>query len=651
MARWKRALTTRPASTAASVPAAKVSAFDLDLLIDAPSSNQLTTRPAAARPTLAPVAVKFQSTFTDSNHASPVEPPAVPPKDVSGLHPVVEDAEEEERGPQPDIGGVEANDDIPEPVVEPAEELVEPAEPEADVEPEPESPPSSAPPTLYNQHTQRPTFDDAPSYRSSLASSRFSYHSQGSDDYYAAPPVASGSTSLERPSNTSNPSWRRLQASNDVDFSDYSDSDEEQPAAVSKKLKQAKRMPRRGEFELVRRSESFSSFGEPERSSVASTSSVERSQDKFLEPIALQGWHLEAMADDLSDGEASGDRDAALRRIEGQVDPNYERAKNHKAEGWVQQIREQQAAGITWHTSRGGGGHDSDDEDYGEQQESTLLNADPDTVPSDTEDSGDANDANELLVPSADFDGDAATPLAERPPTMQSGTTLVSSSSGSETKPSVDGSVASDMLGSRAHLPPQSPALTSGHTSPPIKSPLLKKVALPGRMTYRRSFVLDFPSLVLAEHFSMIDRELFLAIKFEELTMESLLHMSEEANVLDWSQFLKERVAAKAQGAYSPITASLIAVRARFNLLASFVTSEILVAHPQDRAHVHSKFLRIAWVSLTSVSKCNSNVLMLFLESAADQQLRDSCRSHARPPEQVGRTCDAAALPASTGLR
>ena len=40
-------------------------------------------------------------------------------------------------------------------------------------------------------------------------------------------------------------------------------------------------------------------------------------------------------------------------------------------------------------------------------------------------------------------------------------------------------------------------------------------------------------------------------------------------------------------------------VRGRFNLLANFVLSEIVLTHPSERAVVINKFIRLAWVRIS----------------------------------------------------
>lgn len=110
------------------------------------------------------------------------------------------------------------------------------------------------------------------------------------------------------------------------------------------------------------------------------------------------------------------------------------------------------------------------------------------------------------------------------------------------------------------------------------------------------SFVLNYRSETLIQHLSMIDRELFLNISFQELITSHVIGSAEDANVLDWAQFLRDRARLTAEGRGGSKTSALTAVRGRFNLLANFVTSEIVLTHPSERAMVINKFIRLAWV-------------------------------------------------------
>ncbi|OBZ74987.1 hypothetical protein A0H81_05410 [Grifola frondosa] len=93
----------------------------------------------------------------------------------------------------------------------------------------------------------------------------------------------------------------------------------------------------------------------------------------------------------------------------------------------------------------------------------------------------------------------------------------------------------------------------------------------------------------------MIDRELFLNLNFEELVSPQSIGTAADANILDWGQFLRERARLKAEGRSGQSTNGLTVVRGRFNLIANFVLSEIVLTHPSERAMVINKFIRLAW--------------------------------------------------------
>ncbi|KAJ3527983.1 hypothetical protein NM688_g8053 [Phlebia brevispora] len=152
------------------------------------------------------------------------------------------------------------------------------------------------------------------------------------------------------------------------------------------------------------------------------------------------------------------------------------------------------------------------------------------------------------------------------------------------------------------------PSTSTGTGSPSVELPPLPLSTLgdprlftPPEKKYskHRSFILSHKSDVLANHFAMIDRELFLHLKFEELVSQDYVNTTDDLNVLDWAQYLRERARMRAEG-HKPNDLNLI--RSRFNLMANFVASEIVLTNPGDRLMIHSKFVRIAWKSYSSKS-------------------------------------------------
>lgn len=403
--------------------------------------------------------------------------------------------------------------------------------------------------------------------------------------------------------------------------------------------------------------ESRNSFASSSRSSAA------ESDGGPTLGATIEQWQVNAIIDSLTDDEGGGDVDAALRRLEGQISHGETKTKRTKVDGWVRQIRERLAAGdygeepSRFPTSD----NDSEEEDYGEARrsvasaESMILNGRDDGqspnasfVPLEIPPGG-----TELEIP-AELGGDAVTPVADK-------THLVKSPLMKKVgeKPVVEEAIPPEILHSRLSVseqPPATPAMhLIGSSSSNIGSPAVHLPIPPTPSGVRRahkSWIMDFSAQTLAEHFAMIDRELFTAIKFEEIIAQDALTSPEEANVLDWAQFLGERARAKAARQFGLKTSSLVAVRARFNLVAKFVISEILLTHPSARGHVFSKFVRIAYVSVIVLGTyLVPNLVFSFTESAGYEQLQHTGRHHGRTPKRIHQEVYETVLGTGVGAR
>ena len=160
-----------------------------------------------------------------------------------------------------------------------------------------------------------------------------------------------------------------------------------------------------------------------------------------------------------------------------------------------------------------------------------------------------------------------------------------------EAKPILEDAVPLEILQSRV---PSEVVIPSPYPASSLKSKFASAVdVVPPRV--HKSYLLSYRAEVLAQHFAMIDRELFMGIKFEELVLDDWISC-EEVNVLDWAQYLKDRARWKAEHRCPEKTSALAAVRARFNLVSNFTVSEIVLTQPSERRLVFGKFLRIAWV-------------------------------------------------------
>ncbi|PIL25964.1 hypothetical protein GSI_11718 [Ganoderma sinense ZZ0214-1] len=409
----------------------------------------------------------------------------------------------------------------------------------------------------------------------------------------------------------------------DLDLSDLS-SDEHMELSPPPGLglkKATRKLPTRRDFEFVRQSmSSVSSMGIRTResmlsqggSSVVSSSSEvdpDAADSAAMQGGPLQAWQINAILDSLSDEEESGDVETALRRLEGQINQDKVKEKQTKVDQWIQSMHQRQADGRFGRESEGSGS----DEDYGEVERRRF--------------SGDS--VQEIKVgmsatsPQAGSRRSSFTSVSQVPSASQSTTVLPSTNATSpehlsidtlqtpsdqgdeadaltpltEARPFVEDAVPIEILQSRVESRP-----STSHGSPSKDSRVAQQLgnippppSIPSSLRRHHSFVLNYRAETLMQHLSMIDRELFISISFEELITWHSIGEAEDANVLDWSHFLRERARLKAEGRSGSKTSALMVVRGRFNLLANFVLSEIVLTHPSERAAVINKFIRLAW--------------------------------------------------------
>lgn len=412
--------------------------------------------------------------------------------------------------------------------------------------------------------------------------------------------------SLGTPIPRNHQSFPDIVSIDDLDYlSDTSDGSE---PAQPPGLRSMKRLPNRRDFEFVRRSvDSVSSMGIISRASVALSEHPDSARSSFSSPRGALGsqlhqWQVNAIIDDLSgDEDIPGDAEAALRRLEGQINQKQQKQKELKVNGWVRTIQERMAAGdfrdeqprFPLDDSDGSGS----DEDYGAQRKSDDADEEDVTIslPRSSLDS-----SNGAIIPDASLMSDAVTPTPRQTThPINAPHTQSPHAPSAEAKPKVDEAVPEEILLSRIPSRPSTSDGPSAKSSPgqprsPQTAYSLHKT--PGNMpVVHRSFVLYFRAEKLAAHFALIEREIFLGIKFEELVSEQWMASMDETDVRDWMQFLRDRrrkVELRGRGKVSVLSAA----RARFNLVANFVVSEIALTNPHDRVYVVSKFIRIAWV-------------------------------------------------------
>ncbi|PBK69541.1 ras GEF [Armillaria solidipes] len=398
-----------------------------------------------------------------------------------------------------------------------------------------------------------------------------------------------------------------------IDELDLSDTSSEHatggPASPPGLRKPLRKLPLRRDFEFVRRSESVSSMGIISHESMASesgASSAASSASGAGLGGQIQQWQVNALVDSLSEDGEAGDVEDALRRLEGQINPKRQQEKASKVDGWVKTMQARMATGdyedeeppFSDEDIIDGEADEDDDSEGGEDETGGLRS------PSDSTDAASIassyTDAEQFLAgsPTADV---VTTPIATQASHSIPSPGESSSQRSPQAKPAPEDAVPLEILQSR--MPNDLPSASSSNTAVVSSAssntlsatlPRSSKFAPHEVPRSHKSFILSYTAESLAQHFGMIDRELFVSIKFEELILDDWIGRENEVDVLDWAQYLKDRARWKAEGRFPEKTSALAAVRARFNLMANFTVSEVVLTPPIERLKVVAKFLKIA---------------------------------------------------------
>ncbi|OCH90843.1 ras GEF [Obba rivulosa] len=553
LGRWKRVLHTRTPTRMSLSPYLDISAFDVeasetgDLLLVRGGVEQYLKWVESQ---MSPLAGSISPT------SSPPKLPALPP-----LHFETPAIPEEPRQTPSD-------GDTPEPQVEPHEA---PAEHEPPVE-------EAIKAAIHNPISTVPSYADDEDTSSRKETLRSQYESSSPGTPYLRTP------------------GRRLDivSIDDLDLSDLS-SDDDLVSPMQGNLKRSqRRLPTRRDFEFIQRS-----LDDVTRDSIMSgdTSSVLSSSSAAPElggPI--QQWQVTALVDSLSDEEEAGDAEAALRRLEGQINQDRQRAKESKVNQWVQSIQRRKHGHF-----ENPPGSESPDEDYGEV-ESTTITEPLNGLGSHDGDHPRTSSSRSSIQSSDESAKTPAVPFATTPfdsshaehAELQTGNVV------KDAKPILEDAVPLEIIQSRVSMdvpadfaPTHAPGQTSFSFSPSNRS------AHPETLRSHRSFILGYSAETLVQHLSMIDKELFCAINFEDMLSSQVLAPTEFVDILDWAQFLRDRARLKVEGRLGYKSNSLTLVRGRFNLMAKFVYSEIVLTHPSQRSAVMNKFIRMAFKAYT----------------------------------------------------
>jgi GDP/GTP exchange factor required for growth at low temperature len=586
LGRWKR-VNSRPATFnsrhAGSTPitvCGDVSAFDLDLNV---TDDLLTVRGGVEQ--------YLKILEMDPQAASSQPPPPTHPGVIAPAPPPPPPAE-----PIPP--------DSPPP----------PSEPEPESEPEPDAASAVDVPTVQEAEVEMPASPRSAGQHPVLVSLESSMRSSSPASTNSSDSSSSyGQVIRSRYPHSSTSSRANPWGVDVISIDDLELSDDEGGAPHADDLsappgltRTPRRLPLRRDFEFVDRTRgSVSTMGitSAARDSVSSVASSGGHLSGGL-GTTIQQWQVDALVDSLSDEDETGDVEDALRRLEGHMNPQRQREKSSKVDNWVKTIRERLDAG-----------------DYGTA---------PDAPHYSTEGGADGDDHRASLAWSVHTElvGDngwgagagagAGSGQSSPRSARRIGPLLHTTDNGENTTPvipqtpytiplppdapGVDPAVPEEILRSRLStsplpLSPQNSQRSAATSAMNATAPALF-AALP---QVHHSWVLGHRSGELAEHFGLIDRELFLEVRFEELIGDDWIRAVSETNVLDWGAYLKERARWKAERRGGYKTSGLATVRARFNLMACFVQSEIVLTPPSSRPVLVGKFIRIAWVRLLHI--------------------------------------------------
>ena len=373
-----------------------------------------------------------------------------------------------------------------------------------------------------------------------------------------------------------------------VRLDELSDSDadsDDETSGIRAHHPAARRLPRRRDFDLVRNSASVSSM-HTRSSRAASQASVGGNDRDVVIGGPVQQWQIDMINELVSDdGEDTGDAEFALRKLEGRIDADRQREKLRKVDGWLAVIQKRMVDGPP----------DSDGDD--ESDAPVLHRRSSDGDQDEAGEADEAHRAGQLLE--VDTVQDESMFGATTPTSIPVGPSPIIPAS---EEVHVDGS-----LSAHADLPPMA---TTPITPTPMQSQqdtssrrpsISRPVPNASPATVHQSFVLLHRSEAVAQHLAAVDRELFIAVRFDEIVSHDWERFGqgldgpddneEQVNPTDWAAFLRARRALGRKAS------DVLAVKARFNLVASWVASEIALSHTGQRAAVAGKFIRIAWVS------------------------------------------------------
>ncbi|EJD49306.1 ras GEF [Auricularia subglabra TFB-10046 SS5] len=366
-----------------------------------------------------------------------------------------------------------------------------------------------------------------------------------------------------------------------VDDVDLSDSEAESvgaPNASSANHPAARRLPRRRDFEFVRHSGTTTASVSSRAPSESEGATGELGYDG-----PIQQWQIDMINEHLSEDEGGeqGDAEFALRKLEGRIDSETQRAKMRKVDGWLQAMQRRMAEGGAADETDEEEEEDADADVDAPAEERAGVDGDEEERERERGEDEEAAQAGRMLDVGTLDDGlmlGATTPTGE--PHQPS--------PAPPPPPPPPPAPAEEPVMAAAPVPAPTPAALA--PLPASRRPSVSRVpAAP----HHQSFVLVSRSEAIAQHLAAVDRELFIAVRFEEIVVHDweAPAQDEETSPTDWAAFMRAR--RTLGGAASDV----LAVKARFNIVVAWVASEIALTHPGQRALLAAKFIRVAWKS------------------------------------------------------
>jgi RasGEF domain len=332
--------------------------------------------------------------------------------------------------------------------------------------------------------------------------------------------------------------------------------------------------------------------------------SIDQSPASFLSTASTdEGWagltviHNFVVEGLDSDEEDAGDVEAALRRLEGQIDEDKQKELAKRVEHQMSKSKAVEASKRLTSNAAGGasGSDDGDADSLIESSGSRGRGDDPEPSP--------AVPGNRTSEQGAGKQSTGAGSLGTQP-------SFFAATMKKTEDVRADGRSPPGMR--RISRKPSMRKLFPGNRlSATARAASLLPLPLP---PLHRSFLLFHKTEDVATQFALIERDLLCSISWHELVEGVWRDREGQLDVLDWEAFLKRRarhmVEARARGE-QPRANAVQASVVRFNIVALWVGSEIVLTTSLDeRVVIVAKYIRLAWVSRRGIYFISDGTLL-----------------------------------------